>query len=232
MPLSHHSEVNPPVAHLRDRSAIIASHSLVLFSFPFFSSFLCSLSPLGTFQSASLVHLFLFAPRPPILCPGCSTITHHLVITGTKRALVAWLQPLSAHRHWGKTRGKSPACPDSLQSSSPPPQMMKTLSVWIRMDRRALTRGITVIKAMPLHLCMSIPLSTYNVSLYTNFGIPSLSCCSLHCEAAVKPDLTQLSGLPVNLMIKVCMRVLRFSKFFNVIQVFQESPRKVKPGRK
>lgn len=171
-------------------------------------------------------------PSPVLRAGGCSAITHHLVITGTKRALVACLQPLSAHRHWGKTTGKSPVYPDSLKSSSPPPQMMKTLSVWIRMERRALTRGITVIKAVPLHLCMSIPLSTYNVSLHTNFGIPSLSCCSLHCEAAVKSDFAQLSGLPTNLVIKVCMRVLRFSKTFNVIQVFQGSPRTVTPGGK
>lgn len=122
-------------------------------------------------------------PPPPVLrAGGRSAITHHLVITGTKRALVALLQPLNVHRHWGKTGGKSPAYPNPLQSSSPPPQTMKTLSVRIRMERCALTRGITLIKAMPLHLCLSIRLSTYNVSLYTNFGIPSLSCCSLHLK--------------------------------------------------
>lgn len=57
----------------------------------------------------------------------------------------------------------------SSPPSSPPPQMMKTLSVWIRKERCALAEGITVIKAMPPHLCMSIPLSTYNFSLYTQF---------------------------------------------------------------
>lgn len=95
------------------------------------------------------------------------------------------------------------------------------------MARRALTRGITVIKAMPLHLRMSISLSSYNVSLYTNFGIPGLSCCSLHCEAAVKPDLAQLSGLPVNILIKVCMWELWFS---NIFQGYTGIPGKSKEG--
>lgn len=63
--------------------------------------------------------------------------------------------------------------PSSPPSSSPP-QMMKTLSVWIRKERCASAEGIIVLKAMPPHLCMSIPLSTYNFSLYTNFGIPNL----------------------------------------------------------
>lgn len=63
------------------------------------------------------------------------------------------------------------------------------------MERGALTRGISVIKAMPLHLCMSVPLSTYNVSLYTNFGIPSLSYGVFCSETAVKPDLAQLKWL-------------------------------------
>lgn len=113
-------------------------------------------------------------PPPVLRAGGRSAITHHLVITRTKRALVASPRPLNVHRHWGKTGGKSPD-PSPLQFSSPPPQMMKTLSVGIRMERRALMRGIMVIKAMPLHLCLSVRLSTYNVSLYTNFGIPSLS---------------------------------------------------------
>lgn len=190
----------------------------------------------------SNLHPFLFAPptsphHPPsvLRAGGRSTITHHLVITGTKRALVACLHPLNVHRHWGKTRGKSPADPNSIQSSSPPPQTMKTLSVRIRMERRALTRGITVIKAMPLHLCMSIRLSTSNISLYTNFGIPSLLCRPYVTKTAVKLDLARLSVSPVNIMIKVCMRALLFSNITQVLCSYstlngEDSLRKVKPN--
>lgn len=55
----------------------------------------------------------------------------------------------------------------SSPPSSPPPQMMKTLSVRIRKERCASAEGITI-KAMPPHLWMSIPLSTYSlfVTLY------------------------------------------------------------------
>lgn len=55
----------------------------------------------------------------------------------------------------------------SSPPSSPPPQMMKTLSLRIRKERRASAEGITI-KAVPPHLWMSIPLSTYSlfVTLY------------------------------------------------------------------
>lgn len=62
----------------------------------------------------------------------------------------------------------------SSPPSSPPPQTMKTLSVWIRKERCALAEGVRVIKAMPPHLCMSVPPSLYNFSLHNNFGIPNL----------------------------------------------------------
>lgn len=123
---------------------------------------------------------------PPTPCPESGRPQRHHSPLGDNRykeglgGLVAAAQCASPlGKEFG---GESPAYPNPLQSSSPPPQTMKTLSVRIRMERCALTRGITVIKATPLHLCLSIRLSTYNVSLYTNFGIPSLSCCSLHLK--------------------------------------------------
>lgn len=70
-----------------------------------------------TFSSSS--------PPPPLLTPspllragGWGAITHHLVITGTKGALVApGCGLLAVHRHWGESGGKSPASTSSLHSS-------------------------------------------------------------------------------------------------------------------
>lgn len=78
----------------------------------------------------------------------------------------------------------------STSPSSPPPWMMKTLSVRIRKEQCASAQGITVIKAPPLHLCMSMPLSTYSlfVTLYQfwdSWGAFMLLSC---CQSVVKVD--------------------------------------------
>lgn len=132
-------------------------------------------SLLGTFQSAS--PRAPFSPHP--VCPppphaslhspllragGRGAITHHLVITSTKGALVAGVCGHSTCNATGeRAKGKSPPplpVPSS-PPSSPPPHTMKTLSVWIRKERCAPAEGITVIKALPPHLCIAVPLSTF-----------------------------------------------------------------------
>ncbi len=143
-------------------SFLFLSYTLSVFSgnIPVFSS--CA---------PSLLHLL---PPPHLLFPllragGRGAITHHLVITGTKGALVA----LGCGRSWCTATGEKWSSPPpfpipSSPPSSPPPQMMKTLSERIRKERCALAEGKTVIKAVPPHLCTSIPLSTYSlfVTLY------------------------------------------------------------------
>lgn len=73
--------------------------------------------------------------------------------------------PLGAQRHWGERKVPHLLPIPSSPPSSPPPQTMKTLSVQIRKERCASAEGATVIKATPPHLCTSIPLSTYSLSV-------------------------------------------------------------------
>lgn len=78
------------------------------------------------------------------------------------------LRPLNVQRHWGESERKVPPPPLPVPSSppsSPPPCTMKTLSVWIRKERCAPVEGITVIKAVPPHLCTAVPLSTFFFNL-------------------------------------------------------------------
>ena len=81
-----------------------------------------------------------------------------------------WLWPRNTHRHCGGGVEESPPpWPNpSNPPSSPPSQMMKTLSVWITKVRCVSAEGLTVIKAVPLHLCLSIPLSTYSTFVTSN----------------------------------------------------------------
>lgn len=181
--LSHHSEAHSSHGAPVRRAQMIQPPSLQTASFsffPFFSSLSRPLSLLGTFQSAPLVHLLLFTssplpPPPPNPAPSPES--------GRPRRRHS---PLGDNRHKGGLGGPGcgrsrctatgeraeespPPLPiPSSPPSSPPPQMMKTLSVRIRKERCASAERITVIKAAPPHLCMSIPLSTYSlfVTLY------------------------------------------------------------------
>lgn len=147
------------------------------FSFPFFPSLSHPPSLLGTFQAAPLLHLLLFTfsspPQPRSLSESGRPRCRH--------------SPPGDYRHKGGLGGHG--CSRSTRNatgererrkvppprpipfsppSSPPPQMMKTLSVWIRKERCVSVEGITVIKAVAQDLYMSTPLSTYSlfVTLY------------------------------------------------------------------
>lgn len=147
------------------------------FSFPFFPSLSHSPSLLGTFQAAPLLHLLLFTfsspPQPRSLSESGRPRCRH--------------SPPGDYRHKGGLGGHGcsrstcnaigererrkvpPPRPIPFSPpSSPPPQMMKTLSVWIRKERCVSVEGITVIKAVAQDLYMSTPLSTYSlfVTLY------------------------------------------------------------------
>lgn len=207
--LSHHTEAHSSCGAPVRRAQMIQLTSLEtasFFSFPFFSSlFLHSLSLLGTFQSTPLVHLLLPpVPSPESGRPRC----HH--------------SPLGDNWHKGGLGG--PGCgrsrctatgerveesppPLPIPSSPPsslPPQMMKTLSVRIRKERCALAEGITVIKAVPPHLCMSIALSTYSlfVTLY-QFWDSNLFMLLSCCQTVVKLQffMWSFNGFPFSLAI-------------------------------
>lgn len=147
------------------------------FSFHFYSSLSHSLSLLGTFQSTPLLHLLLFISSPSTPNPFPFTKSgrprcHHSP-PGDNRHKRGLGGPgcgrLTCTATGERVEESPPPLPvPSTPPSSPPPQMMKTLSVRIRKERCASVQGITVIKALPLHLHMSIPLSTYSlfVTLY------------------------------------------------------------------
>ena len=155
--LSHHSEAHSSCGAPVRRAQMIQAPSLQTASFsPFFSSLSLSLSLLGTFQSAPPVHPLLPLPSPESGRPR----RHH--------------SPLGDNWHKGGlggpgcSRSRCTATGEWAEESPPPPQMMKTLSVRIRKERCALAEGITAIKAVPPHLRMSIPLSTYSLFVTLN----------------------------------------------------------------
>lgn len=122
---------------------------------------------LGTFQSASPVHSFLFTPSHPSPPPAPPSLEsgrprcHHSPLGDNwyKGGLGGHGCSRSMCTATGERAEESPP-PLPIPSSppsSPPPQTMKTLSVWIRKERCALAEGVRVIKAMPPHLCMSVP---------------------------------------------------------------------------
>lgn len=195
--MSHHSEAHSscgaPV-----RQALMIPRLLLqtaLFSRPPLPSFhFFSSASLGLFweHSSPLLpaHLFSSHPHPPqphaslysplLRAGGRGAITHHLVITGTKGALVAGVCGHSTCNATGeRAKGKSPPplpVPSS-PPSSPPPCTMKTLSVWIRKERCAPAEGITLIKAVPPHLCTAVPLSTFFFNLKLILGFHTFSGC-------------------------------------------------------
>lgn len=87
-----------------------------------------------TFSSPPHTHTSL---RSPLLrAGGRGAITHHLVITGTKGALVAGVCGHSTCNATGE-RAKGKSLRLSQFPPVPPPRTMKTLSVWIRKERCA-----------------------------------------------------------------------------------------------
>lgn len=179
--LSHHSEAHSscgaPVRQALMIQLLFLQTALFSRPFHFFSS-----ASLGLFweHSSPLLpaHLFLLTqlPHPPHLPPLPSPESgrpwcHHSP-PGDNRYKGGLggrgLRPLNAQRHWGESERKvpPPLLVRSSPPSSPPPRTMKTLSVWIRKERCAPAEGITVIKAVPPHLCTSIPLSTFFFPTY------------------------------------------------------------------
>lgn len=175
--LSHHSgehfSCGAPVRKSANDTTAIPSNSLFVFppslSFPLFWLSVSS-GNIPIYSSPAPSPLRLLPPSLPTLSPllgagGRRAITHHLVITGTKGALVALAEAARRAPPLGqKVEESPPPLPaPSSPPSSPPPQMMKTLSVRIRKEQCTPAEGITMIKVMPPHLCMSIPLSTYSL---------------------------------------------------------------------
>lgn len=93
----------------------------------------------GFFPPAHLLLLLLTQPVPPALprAGGRGAVTRHLLITETKGALLAK----------GSTQRATPLGRRSVGKSSPPPAMLKTLSVWIRKEWCAPAEGAVAIKS-------------------------------------------------------------------------------------